>query len=171
MAAVKNLPSNSGDTGSIPERGRSPGGGSSNPLQHSCLENPMDKGAWQATVHGVAQSDTIDQLSTPPKILISGNANDSLFRGFYSWQSMLFAYIISMMLISTLSVKHNYNYYHFVRKSLQTESSCVSPSNVKKKKKSMVSKAVKRRLLACVILASYERKIKRNWNQICGCLA
>lgn len=64
-----------------------------------------------------------------------------------------------MMLISTLSVKHNYNYYHFVRKSLQTESSCVSPSNVKKK--SMVSKAVKRRLLACVILASYEKKNKK----------
>ena len=55
----KNPPANAGDVGdasSIPGLGRSPGGGNGNPLQHSCLENPMDRGAWQATVHGVAQS-------------------------------------------------------------------------------------------------------------------
>ena len=40
-----------GDTGSIPGSGSSPGGGHSNPLQYSCLENPMDRGAWRATVH------------------------------------------------------------------------------------------------------------------------
>ena len=45
-----------GDPGSVPGSGRSPGEGSSNPLQYSCLENPMDGGAWQATVHGVANS-------------------------------------------------------------------------------------------------------------------
>ena len=45
-----------GDLGSIPGLGRSPGGGHGNPLQYSCLENPMDRGAWQATVHGVAKS-------------------------------------------------------------------------------------------------------------------
>ena len=45
-----------GDLCSIPGLGRSPGEGSSNPLQYSCLENPMDRGAWQATVHGVAKS-------------------------------------------------------------------------------------------------------------------
>ena len=44
------------DLGSIPGSGRSPGEGNSNPLQYSCLENPMDGGAWQATVHGVAKS-------------------------------------------------------------------------------------------------------------------
>ena len=44
------------DMGSIPLSGRSPGGGDGNPLQYSCLENPMDRGAWQATVHGVAKS-------------------------------------------------------------------------------------------------------------------
>ena len=52
---VKNPPANEGDirdSGSIPELGRSPGGGRSNPLQHSCLENPMDRTACQATVHG-----------------------------------------------------------------------------------------------------------------------
>ena len=47
-----------GDPGLIPRSGRPPGGGHSNPLQYSCLENPMDRGAWWATVHGVAQSRT-----------------------------------------------------------------------------------------------------------------
>ena len=46
---------NAGDLGSIPGLGRSPGEGNGNPLQYSCLENPMDKGAWQVTVHGVAR--------------------------------------------------------------------------------------------------------------------
>ena len=46
---------NAGDLGSIPGSGRSPGEGNGNPLQYSCLENPMDRGAWQATVHGVAK--------------------------------------------------------------------------------------------------------------------
>ena len=47
---------NMGGLGSIPTLGRSPGGGYGNPLQNSCLENPMDRGAWQAAVHGVAKS-------------------------------------------------------------------------------------------------------------------
>ena len=47
---------NAGDLSSIPGLGRSPGGGQSNPLQYSCLENSMDRGAWQATVHGVTKS-------------------------------------------------------------------------------------------------------------------
>ena len=52
---------NTGDPGSIPGSGRSPGEGNGNPLQCSCLENPMDGGAWWATVHGVTKSRT--QLS------------------------------------------------------------------------------------------------------------
>ena len=52
-SVVKNLPTNAEDTGSIPGSERSPGEGNSNPLQYSCLENPMDRGAWQDTVHGV----------------------------------------------------------------------------------------------------------------------
>ena len=58
---VKNLPANAGDirdAGSIPGLGRSPGEGHSNPLQYSCLENPMDRGAWWAMVHRVADSQT-----------------------------------------------------------------------------------------------------------------
>ena len=60
---VKNLPANAGaagDTGSVPESGRSPGGGHGNPPQDSCLENPMDRGAWWTTVHRVAESDTTE---------------------------------------------------------------------------------------------------------------
>ena len=56
---VKNPPANAGDirdVGSIPGSGRSPGGGHDNALQYACLENPMDRRAWQATVHGVAKS-------------------------------------------------------------------------------------------------------------------
>ena len=60
-ALVKNLPVRAGgarDLGSIPGSGRFPGGGHGNPLQYSCLETPRDRGAWWATVHGVAQSRT-----------------------------------------------------------------------------------------------------------------
>ena len=56
--ALRNLPANAGDMDSIPGLGRSPGEGNGNPLQNSCLENPMDGGAWQAIVHGVAKSQT-----------------------------------------------------------------------------------------------------------------
>ena len=58
---VKNLPANAGDLrdmGSIPGLGRSPEEGNGNPLQHSSLENPMDRGAWWATVHGVTEIQT-----------------------------------------------------------------------------------------------------------------
>ena len=48
----------SGDLGSIPGTGNSPGEGNCNPLQYPCLENPMDRGAWRATVHGVSKSQT-----------------------------------------------------------------------------------------------------------------
>ena len=57
---VKNPPANAGDLrdlDSIPELGRCPGEGHGNPLQYSCLENPMDRGGWQATVYRVAESD------------------------------------------------------------------------------------------------------------------
>ena len=60
-SVVKNLLANAGDVDSIPDLRRSPGGGNGNPLQYSCLRNPMDRGAWWAVVHGVAKSRT--QLS------------------------------------------------------------------------------------------------------------
>ena len=58
---IKNTPAHAGDVrdaGSIPGSGKSPGGGHGNPLQYSCLENPTDRGAWQATIHRVAKSQT-----------------------------------------------------------------------------------------------------------------
>ena len=65
---LTNPPANAGDVrdeGSIPGLGRSPGGGNGNPLQYSCVENPMDRGTWQATVHGVAKNRTpLRQFST-----------------------------------------------------------------------------------------------------------
>ena len=63
---VENLPVNAGDArdvGSITGSGRSPGGGNGNPLQYSSLENPIDRGAWWATVHGVAESGPTEWLS------------------------------------------------------------------------------------------------------------
>ena len=68
MLVLKNLPANAGDVrevGSIPGSGRSPGEGNGNTFQHSCLENHIDRGAWQTTVHRVAKSQTqVKCLST-----------------------------------------------------------------------------------------------------------
>ena len=69
---VKNPPASPGNTrdmDSVPRLGRSPGVGNGNPLQYSCLENPTDRGAWRATVHGIAELDTAEPLSTQPVLL------------------------------------------------------------------------------------------------------
>ena len=64
-SVVKNLPANAGDLGSIPGSGRSPEEGSGNPLQYSCLGNPMDRGAWWTTVPwGCKQSNTTERLNS-----------------------------------------------------------------------------------------------------------
>ena len=65
---IKNLPANAGDlrnswVGSIPGWGKSPGGANGHPLQYSCLKNSMDGGAWRATVHGIAKSQTQHTLT------------------------------------------------------------------------------------------------------------
>ena len=69
---VKNSPANAGDTGdagSIPGLGRPPGGGNGNPLQCSCLNNSMDRGAWQVAVHGVTKRQT--QLSMHTQLTVT----------------------------------------------------------------------------------------------------
>ena len=66
-SVVKNLPANAGDVGLIPGLGRTPGDGNGKPPCYSCLENPMDRGAWQATVHGVAKIGH-DLATKPPPV-------------------------------------------------------------------------------------------------------
>ena len=62
------MPTNAGDTASVPGSGRSPGTGNGNLFQHSCLENSMERGAWQATVHGVTKElDATQQLNNNNK--------------------------------------------------------------------------------------------------------
>ena len=77
---AKSLPASAGDirnAGLIPGSGRSPGGEHCTPLQYSCLENPMDRGAWRVTVHGVTQSQTrLKQLNSNTHILQSVTFGD-----------------------------------------------------------------------------------------------
>ena len=61
---IKNLPANAGDIGSVSGLGRSSGVGNGTPLQYFCVEKSMGRGAWRATVHGVSESETTEQLST-----------------------------------------------------------------------------------------------------------
>ena len=70
---LKNLPADAGDardTGSIPGSGKSPAGGNGNRLQYSCLGNPMDRGAWRATVPGIAKNQTQPSMNTLIMIVV-----------------------------------------------------------------------------------------------------
>ena len=69
-SAVENPPAYAGDAGLIPGSGRSPGGGHGHPLQYSCLENPMDRGAWRAPVREVPKSQT--RLSMSVQVRVAG---------------------------------------------------------------------------------------------------
>ena len=75
------MPANAGDMGSIPVLGRPPAGGHGNPLQYSCLQNPMDRGAWWATVHGVAKrvgQDLATERQQTVLLLLLLNARDQI---------------------------------------------------------------------------------------------
>ena len=67
--SVKNLSANAEDPGLIPGSGRSPGEGNGNSLQYSCLENPMDRGAWQAAAHGVSRVRHNLATEPPPYVI------------------------------------------------------------------------------------------------------
>ena len=102
---VKNLPANAGDTDSIPGSGRSLGGRHGNPLQYSCLENPMDRGGWWATVYRVAKSQKrLKWLSTLACIYeIIGKSKIC----FTFWYKYIFTNIIN---ISTTEKSHGILY-------------------------------------------------------------
>ena len=79
-SVVKNTIANAVEAGSIPGSGRSPGEGNGNPLQYSCLENAMDRGAWQVTVHGVEKSQTWLSDYTTTRILCIRSGNQAELR-------------------------------------------------------------------------------------------
>ena len=80
-SGAKNLPANAGDSGSIPGSGRFPGEGNSYKFQYSCLENPMDRGAWLAPVRGVAKHEL--GIKPPPQLMTKWKliSTDSIFAG------------------------------------------------------------------------------------------
>ena len=78
---VENPPANAGDAGSIPGSGRSSEGGNGNPFQYSCLENPMDRGDWQATVHGDNRElDATKSIQDKQKNILGAELFDSTYR-------------------------------------------------------------------------------------------
>ena len=100
---VKASASNAGDPGSIHGLGRSPGEGNGNPLQYSCLENPTDRGAWQATVHGVAKSWT--ELSHFTSIQRRPYPNhQNLWTCYFLWQEFTGMIMVRIMKWGVLSL-------------------------------------------------------------------
>ena len=129
LSVVKNPPAEERDTGdavSIPGVGRSPRGGTGNPPQYSCLENPMNRAAWRATGHGVEESDTAERARAAgwfllPEVVIlcipssvwwlalgphfSDRSKTSLFFFFFSLFSFLLAVMTEQQLLSSLRAR------------------------------------------------------------------
>ena len=91
---------NAGDLSSIPGLRRSSGEGHGNPLQYSCLENPMERGAWQATVHGVSESDTTERLTLQLLLCIYANPNLPVYpnSSFLHWCPRVCSMSVSLFL-------------------------------------------------------------------------
>ena len=130
---VKNLPTNAGDSGGILGSGRSPRGGNSNPLQYSCLENPMGRGAWRATVHGVAKSRKLFlSTTTGSEIIGEGNGNPLHYsclentRDDGAWWAAIYGVAQSQMWLKRLSSRLDLLAIQGTLKSLQQHSSKAS---------------------------------------------
>ena len=98
-SVVKNLCANAGDLGSVTGSGRSPGEGNGNPLQHPCLGDPMDRGAWRATGHGVTKSQTRLSDQTTAKysstLLFCSLGCEIIFRDLHVLQKITFSFMMS----------------------------------------------------------------------------
>ena len=118
-SVVKYPPANARDSGDldlIPGWGRSPGGGNGNPLQYSCLENPMDRGAWRARVHGVAKSWTwLSNQHFHFHYSLSQNNNGRFQRQFSILGKLLpWMKFFSWLPLCTKQVPHLLTHYSFI---------------------------------------------------------
>ena len=119
---VRNPPANTGDmggSGSIPGSGRSPGEANGNPLQYSCLENTMDRGAWQATVHLMAESNTTEHTQDSEKIsytrLVSRGVNFQVPVHYHYFNCYILLFISSKTLVSATTL---ISFHHSPLKSI-----------------------------------------------------
>ena len=112
-SVVKNLPANAGDSGSVPGLGGSPGEGIGNPLQHSCLGNPVDRGTWRATACGVTESDTTERLNNSQLLWISPSTSNKYWHiNFENLFPCLFFYFnFSILLLDKSQSFSNYVMY------------------------------------------------------------
>ena len=119
VLVVKNLPANAGDIrtkGSTPGLRRSPGGGHGNPLQYSCLENPMDGGAWQPTVCGLKKSRTWLKW-------LSRHAFTLIITIFTMSRTLLNIFLVACVIPSIALLRGCY-YPHFINEELQVQRCC-----------------------------------------------
>ena len=116
---LKNPPTNAGDTGSIPGSGKSPGDGNGNPFQYSCMENLMDRGGWQARVHGVARvgHNLATKPPPPPQISSYDSAGLSVLQARSSISNTLSGYSKSI----PVHISFNIFFYLPIRKQIRLQ--------------------------------------------------
>ena len=117
---VKNLPANAD---SIPDPGRSPGEGNANPLYYSCLENPMDRGAWHAAVHGVAATTTM--VNTYTSLLLSYSCKAATFLNVIGRLTKQLLQPLGMLQVTHLDQSFHFTTKHMQQWALQNTSACV----------------------------------------------